>query len=159
VLDNGLYLPHTVPYIWDVKRAMMQANIYMPSERETALLLARLAEEKGERRHSEVKNLRLSKATFQKVSNRKMLSSEFLGGVQQWLLHCGWELFEAGQVFGLVRLMTVENWPRCSSQRIDETLQEVKAGKKDVLSELEHLLEMPKAEGKSSKADSASDDE
>ena len=95
----------------------MQANIYMPSERETALLLARLAEEKEERRHTEVKNLRLSKATFQKVSNRKMLSPEFLGGVQQWLLHCGWVLFEAGQVFGLVRLKTVENWPRCNSQR------------------------------------------
>jgi hypothetical protein len=136
----------------------MQANIYMPSERETALLLARLAEEKGERRDTEVKNLRLSKATFQKVSNRKMLSPEFLGGVQQWLLHCGWVLFEAGQVFGLVRLKTVENWPRCSSQRIDETLQEVKAGEY-VFSKLEHLLEMPKAEGKGSKADSASDDE
>jgi hypothetical protein len=136
----------------------MQANIYMPSERETALLLARLAEEKGERRDTEVKNLRLSKATFQKVSNRKMLSPEFLGGVQQWLLHCGWVLFEAGQVFGLVRLKTVENWPRCSSQRIDETLQQVKAGEY-VFSKLEHLLEMPKAEGKGSKADSASDDE
>lgn len=136
----------------------MQANIYMPSERETALLLARLAEEKEERRDTEVKNLRLSKATFQKVSNRKMLSPEFLGGVQQWLLHCGWVLFEAGQVFGLVRLKTVENWPRCSSQRIDETLQEVKAGEY-VFSKLEHLLEMPKAEGKGSKADSASDDE
>jgi hypothetical protein len=136
----------------------MQANIYMPSERETALLLARLAEEKEERRDSEVKSLRLSKATFQKVSNRKMLSSEFLGGVQQWLLHCGWVLFEAGQVFGLVRLKAVENWPRCSSQNIDETLQEVKAGKY-VFSKLEHLLEMPKAEGKGSKAGSASDDE
>ena len=135
----------------------MQANIYMPSERETALLLARLAEEKEERRDTEVKNLRLSKATFQKVSNRKMLSPEFLGGVPTVVVALRMGAFGC-ELFGPARLKTVENWPRCSSQRIDETLQEVKAGEY-VFSKLEHLLEMPKAEGKGSKADFASDDE
>ena len=136
----------------------MPQNLYMPSARETALLLARLAEEKGKRRDTEVKNLRLSKATFQKVSNRKMLSPEFLGGVQQWLLHCGWVLFEAGSVFGLVRIRTVENWPRCSSQRIEETLQEVKASKFD-FRKLEHLLEITKVDGRGGKGDADGDDD
>jgi hypothetical protein len=136
----------------------MPKNLYMPCERETALLLARLAEEKGERRDTEVKNLRLSKATFQRISNRKMLSPEFLGGVEQWLLHCGWVLFEAGSVFGLVRIRTVENWPRCSSQRIEETLQEVKAKKFD-FGKLEHLLEITKVDGRGGKGDADSDDD
>lgn len=143
----------------------MLSNRYLPSDRETALLLARLAEEKEGRLKLkkgnplvEVKNLRLSKATLQKISNRLMLPPEFLRGVQQWLLHCGWVLFEAGPVFGLVRVKTVDNWPRCSSQRIKKTLQQVKAGEFD-FSKLEDFLKMPKAEGRDSKIEPEGDDE
>jgi hypothetical protein len=138
--------------------SIMLSNRYLPDDRETALLLAALAEEKADRQGTEVKNLRLSKATLQKISNRLMLPPEFLRGVQQWLLHCGWVLFEAGPVFGLVRVKTVDNWPRCSSQRIKKTLQEVKAGEFD-FSKLEDFLKMPKAEGRDSKIEPEGDDE
>jgi hypothetical protein len=125
-------------------------NIYKPTARECALLLLRLVEEREQRRKQKMTRVRLAEMTLKHLWNRERLTEQFLREVEEWLLTAGWALVYAGSTFGAVKIEAVENWPRVSSKRIADEIDEVVGGKFKFAG-LEHFLATerthPRADG------------
>jgi hypothetical protein len=114
-------------------------NKYKPSPKECALLLLRLVEEREQRRKQKMTRVRLAEMTLKHLWNRQRLAEQFLHDVEEWLLTAGWALVYAGSTFGAVKIETVENWPRVSSKRLADEIDDVIGGKFK-FADLEHFL-------------------
>lgn len=105
-------------------------KICKPDAQECAILLLVLAgKERGEQR--EVSRFRLSEITLKRLWGRHRLGDDFLAEVQEWLFRAGWALFYAGTTFAMVKTKAVEGWPRVSSKRLQDELQDVAEGEFD----------------------------
>jgi hypothetical protein len=118
---------------------VVKTNKYKPTARECALLLLKLVEEREGRRKQKMTRVRLAELTLKHLWNRQRLTEPFLREVEEWLLTAGWALVYAGSTFGAVKIETVENWPRVSSKRLADEIDDVVAGKFK-FAELEHFL-------------------
>src|SRR5438132_1211920 len=112
---------------------------YKPTPRECALLFLRLIQEREERLEKSTTRCRLPAVTMRNLWHRNLLTQDFLGEVQEWLLSAGWAFINGGSTFGAVRLEALKNWPRVASSRIANDLKAVKSGEFD-FAELEPLL-------------------
>jgi hypothetical protein len=118
---------------------VVQSNKYKPNARESALLLLRLVEDREQSRKQKVTRVRLAEMTLKHLWNRQRLTERFLREVEEWLLTAGWALVYAGSTFGAVKIETVENWPRVSSKRLADEINDVVGGKFK-FADLEHFL-------------------
>src|SRR5258708_1967553 len=98
-------------------------RMYKPNGRESALLLLRALEERGERRGKEMTRVRVSRFTLKQLWNRENLTDSWLAEVNEWLLSAGWTLVYAGTTFGVVKTSVVENWPRIASKHLDSVIE------------------------------------
>jgi hypothetical protein len=114
--------------------------MYKPSPRESAALLLRALEERGERRGRPLTRARLSRLTLRDLWNRQQLDEAWLREINEWLLSAGWVLIAAGPTCGVVKTEVIENWPRVASKHIKQDLDRVNRGSFD-FSELEPLLQ------------------
>jgi hypothetical protein len=115
-----------------------------PEAREAALILLYALAERGQRRGKELTRARVSRVTLKRLWNRESLSEAWLAEVNDWLLSAGWTLLHAGSTFGVVKKSIVENWPRITSKRIQDVLDQITAGSFE-FDELGRLLEPDKA--------------
>jgi hypothetical protein len=122
--------------------------MYKPNGRESALLLLRALEERGQRRGKEMTRVRVSRLTLKQLWNREQLTEPWLAEVNEWLLSAGWTLIYAGTTFGVVKTSIVENWPRIASKHLDPVIEEVKQGAYK-FKQLEHLLKLTDKTGSS----------
>jgi hypothetical protein len=82
----------------------------------------------------------LSEITLKRLWGRHRLTDDFLAEVQEWLFRAGWALFYAGTTFAMVKTKAVEGWPRVSSKRLQDKLEDVAHGEFD-FERYFHLLE------------------
>jgi hypothetical protein len=108
--------------------------------RQAALILLYALAERGQRRGKELTRARVSRVTLKRLWNRENLNEAWLAEVNDWLLSAGWTLLHAGTTFGVVKKSVVENWPRITSKRIQDVLDQVAAGRFG-FGKIEHLLE------------------
>jgi hypothetical protein len=103
-------------------------RFYQPTAQECAILviLLVLGDRSGEQR--EISRVRLSEITLKRLWGRHRLTEEFLAEVQEWLFRAGWALFYAGTTFAMVKTKAVEGWPRASSKRLQDKLDDVANG-------------------------------
>ena len=95
----------------------------IPDAYQSAILLLMLIESRPS-----TTRIRLSEMTIKRVCGRFRLTDEFLDELKEWMFRAGWTLFNAGTTYAAVRMSVVENWPRLSSKRIVDTLEQVRMG-------------------------------
>ena len=132
-------------------------NRYKPDERECALLLLHLLEVRALERGKALTRVRLAEVTLKRLWNRQRLDEQVLNQIQEWLLTAGWALIFAGSTYAAVRIDAVENWPRISSKRLAQEIQEVAAGQYD-FGQLEHLMVAEAASAITDKTDGPEDE-
>jgi hypothetical protein len=112
------------------QKAEMTRN-YQPDAQECAILLLLLVsgDQSGEQR--EISRVRLAEITLKRLWGRHRLTDDFLAEVQEWLFRAGWALFYAGTTFAMVKTKAVEGWPRVSSKRLRDKLEDVAHGEFD----------------------------
>jgi hypothetical protein len=98
---------------------------HQPDAMECALLLLLLVQPKERTR------IRLAEITLKRLWKRRRLGDEFVAEVQEWLFRAGWALFYAGTTFGLVKVRSVEGWPRVTSKELGAELEKVASGQFD----------------------------
>lgn len=101
------------------------AKPYQPDEQEYALLLVAMIHKKEEEIGREITRLRLAEITLERLWSRQRPPDQFLEEVRNWLFRAGWVLFYAGRTFAVVKVETVEAWPRLSSKGMTEVLKKV----------------------------------
>jgi hypothetical protein len=106
----------------------MKISPRIPTPRDAAILVLLLIQNRGEEQTSRV---RLSEMTLRRLWGRRHWPDEFIDEVREWLFRSGWTLFYAGQSYGLVRTSIVNNWPRVSSKRLANEIEQVRTGKFD----------------------------
>ncbi len=104
---------------------------YRPTELECALLLLALIEKKEKEINREITRLRVAELTLERLWSRHRPSNQFLEEITNWLFRAGWVLFYAGSSFAMVKIDTVEGWPRLSSKVMRDDLSRVSRGKYD----------------------------
>ena len=106
--------------------ALRSTRPYQPDALECAILLLLLLMQPKERTRA-----RVAEITLKRLWQRRRLGDEFLCEVQEWLFRAGWALFYAGTTFGLVRIKSVEGWPRVTSRDLEAELEKVVRGRFD----------------------------
>jgi hypothetical protein len=91
---------------------------YQPDALECAILLLLLVQPKERTR------IRLAEITLKRLWKRRRLEV-------QWLFRAGSALFYAGTTFGLIKVRSVEGWPRVTSKRLEAELEKVARGRFD----------------------------
>jgi hypothetical protein len=104
---------------------------YRPDAQECAILLILLISGDHSTGQREISRVRLAEITLKRLWGRHRLSDDFLADVQEWLFRAGWALFYAGTTFAMVRIKAVEGWPRVSSKRFQDELEDVAQGQFD----------------------------
>jgi hypothetical protein len=102
-----------------------------PTPLETALLMLRLIQSKGQDKDSPITRFRVAEITLKRLACRQRLTTEFVLDVQDALLDAGWALFFAGSTFGMIKTGAVESWVRLGSKRIAADLEAVVRGEFD----------------------------
>jgi hypothetical protein len=147
----------------------MATKFYKPNARESALLLRRAIEERGERRFRALERrgerggkpmtrARVSATTLKRLWNREKLTQYWLDEVNEWLLTAGWILVDAGATFGVVKTGVVQNWPRLASKHLETELEQVRRGKFD-FGQLDSLLEEDEVISKEDKTSTPASEE
>ena len=113
--------------------AYHRARPYQPDALECAILLLLLVQPKERSR------IRLAEITLKRLWKRRRLGDEFVAEVQEWLFRAGWALFYAGTTFGLIKVRSVEGWPRVTSKELQTDLAKVARGQFN-FSRYYHLL-------------------
>jgi hypothetical protein len=137
----------------------MVLSRHKPDARQCALLYLGLVQEREARRAKDAERklmtrARLAESTLKRLWSRERLDEKFLSEVQDWLLGAGWALFNAGSIFGAVKLEAVENWPSLAAKNLQSELDKVAAGKLDVFEEIElKLVETAETEPQSDNED------
>jgi hypothetical protein len=124
----------------DVEAARRMPEVFhRPTAREAALLVLLLLQTREQETGKAVTRARLTEITLRRLWGRTRISSELVLEVQEDLLHAGWVLFWAGSSYAIIQVSSVEGWPRISSKRINDKLDQIRRGKFD-FGELEPLL-------------------
>jgi hypothetical protein len=97
--------------------------------RESALLLLRSVQERGDRRGKPLTRARVSGVSLRTLWNRETLTREWLDQVNEWLLSAGWLLVDAGSTYAIVRTSVIENWPRIASKHLEPELEQIAKGR------------------------------
>ncbi len=99
-----------------------------PTARQCMLLFLRAIQDAEERLGKSIRLVRLPRGALRRLWVRERLTDQFLQEVQGWLLSAGWALIDAGSTFGAVKTGAVKNWPRISTNKLEETLKKVREG-------------------------------
>ena len=112
-------------------KGTMQGEPNIPTAFQCCLLVRRLVESWNEDRKTKATRFRISELTLKRVCCRPRLDAAFLLELQDYLLRAGWALFYAGRSYALIKLDSVEAWPRPGSKRIRTDLESVVKGEFD----------------------------
>ena len=117
---------------------MARAVVKLSAE-QSALMVLRAIEQRGQRRGKELTRARISGATLKLLGNRETITPQWLDELNEWLLSAGWVLIQAGSTYAAVKVSVIENWPRVAAKHLATELEAVKRGKFSFHS-LSHLL-------------------
>jgi hypothetical protein len=106
-------------------------RLYQPDAQECAILLLILVSGDQSEEQRDISRVRLAEITLKRLWGRHRLTDDFFAEVQEWLFRAGWALFYAGTTFAMVKTKAVEGWPRVSSKRLRDKLQDVAQGQFD----------------------------
>jgi len=107
----------------------MTGPIVKPSSEQSALMVLRALEERGQRRGKELTRARISGATLKLLCNRETITPQWLDELNEWCLSAGWVLIHAGSTYAAVKMSVIENWPRVAAKHLATELEAVKRGK------------------------------
>lgn len=104
---------------------------FIPSPFQCCLLIRRLVESWNEDRGTKATRFRVSDLTLKRVCCRPRLDAAFVLDLQDYMIRAGWALFYVGRSYALIKLDSVEKWPRPGSKRIRNDLESVARGEFD----------------------------
>jgi hypothetical protein len=115
-------------------------SIIKLSAQESALMVLKALEQRGQRRGKELTRARISGATLKLLGNRETITPQWIDEINEWLLSAGWILINGGSTYAAIKVSVIENWPRVAVKKhLATELAAVKRGKFDFKS-LSYLL-------------------
>jgi uncharacterized protein (DUF4415 family) len=93
-----------------------------------ALLIASNIKRREDETGKEVQRVRMSEASFRKISDRRRIDDRFLDELNEVLTDHNLTLIRTSAAIGILRASAVLGWPRLNAARVAEELRDARAG-------------------------------